>query len=498
MTQKPLIKIIILFVAALLLSLAFAPFPCRFFAFFALIPLFWVIEHSSKSFFWGWLFGTCASLFHLWWLWFLVVPVEPITRLLLNIGVLLLFGYLGLYFGIFAFINRRLGLWTAPLILPLLEFLKSRTQIAFPWDLLGYTMTPWPAFIQTAAIGGVYLISAWIVLINLLLYKFGAEVIKSRGKWRQPLPYFIGIIIAFLIPIGYAIFHQRPTKPWFEVAILQPNVSPLDKGDWSSKEKIQSDLIRLTKKAAKSKPKMVIYPETATLVDITHSTTMGPALHHLAESLNIEIFTGSPIYDDEHRTWHNGAVLISPERDSITERYYKLRLVPFSEKIPYADELPLIRRLIGTADMGNWDRGWQWTVFNSRIGKISGLICFEAIFPDLAREFARRGSQLFVVVTNDGWFGKLPGAYQHAELAIMRAVENGVPMVRSANNGISFIVDPYGRVIKKTGLFIEEVLTGTVPEPLNSTPYRQFGDLVLLFYPFLIIIGIILRRVNRI
>lgn len=424
--------------------------------------------------------------------------------MLLNIGVVLLFGYLGLYFGIFALMARRIGLWASPLLLPLLEFLKSRTQIAFPWNLLGYTMTPWPVFIQPAALGGVYLVSAWIVLLNLLFYKLGAELIAAcrmphaTYRMRQkPLAYFAGLVIAFLFPIGYAVFHQRPTKPWFQVAILQPNVSPLDKGDWSAREKIQSDLIRLTKEAAKSKPQLVIYPETATLVDITHSTTMGPALKRLADSLNIEIFTGTPIYDDDHRTWHNGAVLISPERNSFTERYYKLRLVPFSEKIPYADKLPIIRQLIGTADMGNWDRGWQWTVFNSRVGRISGLICFEAIFPDLAREFVRRGSRLFVVVTNDGWFGKLPGAYQHAELGVMRTVENGVPMVRSANNGISFIIDPYGRVLKKTALFTEEILTGTVPEPLSSTPYRQSGDLLLLPYLLLLIAGIIVRRVVR-
>ncbi|MEO0004556.1 MAG: apolipoprotein N-acyltransferase, partial [candidate division WOR-3 bacterium] len=143
----------------------------------------------------------------------------------------------------------------------------------------------------------------------------------------------------------------------------------------------------------------------------------------------------------------------------------------------------------------NWDRGWNYTVFQSRVGKLSGLICFEAIFPDLAREFVRRGSRLLVVVTNDGWFGRLPGAYQHAELAVMRTVENGVPMVRSANNGISFIVDPYGRVLKKTRLFEQTVLSGTVPESLNPTPYRRYGDWLVLIYPSLLILGVILRRI---
>ncbi len=409
---------------------------------------------------------------------------------------MLLFGYLGLYWGVFALVGRRLGLWSSPLLLPILELIKSRTQIAFPWDLLGYAMTPWWHFTQLAGLGGVYILSAWIVLINLLIYKAGQEIVKGLS-WKRCAPYLIGLTLTFLFPIGYSLLQKRLNQPWFQVAIIQPNVSPLDKGDWKSREKIQSDLIRLTKEAAEKRdsnlPLLVIYPETATLVDVTHSTTIGPALQRLSDSLDIEIFTGSPIYDDDHRTWHNGAVLIRPGTDLIKERYYKLRLVPFSEKIPYSDELPLIRKLIGTADMGNWDRGWEYTVFNSRVGKISGLICFEAIFPDLAREFVRRGSRLFVVVTNDGWFGKLPGAYQHAELAVLRSVENGVPMVRSANNGVSFIVDPYGRVLKKTRLFTQEILSGVVPQPLSSTPYRRLGDILLVFYPLGLLVGIVVR-----
>jgi len=479
-------KVFWLLVASIGLGFAFAPFSGRFFALLALVPLFWVIEHSRRVFFWGWLFGFFACGFHLWWLWVLVVPVEPITRLLLNLGVVLLFGYFGVYFGFFAYSVRKIGFWSAPLILPILEFLKSRTQIAFPWDLLGYALTPWTVFIQPAALGGVFLISAWVVLVNLLIYR----LIFRQGKRG----YFIGLVLAFVIPLAYGLIRMKPNQPWFEVAIVQPNVSPLDKGDWNSRERIQADLIRLTHLAQKSKPALVIFPETATLVDITHSTEMGPCLHRLADSLNIEIFTGTPIYDDRHRSWHNGAVLIQPGQDTIKERYYKMRLVPFSEKIPYSDELPIIRKIIGTADMGNWDRGWNYTVFKSGQGPLSGLICFEAIFPDLAREFVRRGSRLIVVVTNDGWFGRLPGAYQHAELAVMRTVENGVPMVRSANNGISFIADPYGRVLKKSRLFEQTVLTGTVPKPIGSTLYRRFGDWLILIYPAVLLLGLLVKR----
>ena len=428
------------------------------------------------------------------------MPVEPITRILLDIGVVLLFAYLGLYVGVFAWLTRRWGLWAAPLIWPLLELLRTKSQIGFPWGLLGYSMTPYVPFIQPASLGGVYLVSAWIVLVNVLLYLLLAGL-KQQAPSRKPQARTIiwraaGLALAFAGPLLFSAFYVRPLKPWFDVAIVQPNVSPLDKGDWDSREQIQADLVRLTRQSATTRPDLILYPETATLVDVTRSTTVGPVIARLADSLGTEIFTGTPLFDQRHNSWHNGAVLIRPGEQPIRQRYYKIRLVPFSEKIPYSDELPIIRKILGTADMGDWARGRDYTVFSWSGGTLSALICFEAIFPDLTREFTRRGSQLLAVVTNDGWFGRLVGAQQHAELAVLRAVENGVPMIRSANNGISFIVDPYGRIVKRTQLFVQTILAGPVPQPLAPTPYLRHGDWFTLACLLALVAGLIVLRVR--
>lgn len=476
----------------------------------ALVPLFWIIRDAKpgRAFLWGWLFGGLTFGFHLWWLWLLVVPVEPVTRILLDLGVVLLFAYLGLYIGLFAWLTRRWGFWAAPLIWPLLELVRTKSQIAFPWGLLGYTMTPYVPFIQIASIGGVYLISAWLVLVNVLFYKlyasrFTPDAPDARRKAsgvrrnaRRMLGPALSLAAAFAVPLVFSAFYVRPLKPWFNVAIIQPNVSPFDKGDWDSREQIQADLARLTRQAAATKPDLILYPETATLVDVTRSTTIGPVIRGLADSLQTEIFTGTPLFDERRNSWHNGAVLIRPGEEPVKQRYYKMRLVPFSEKIPYVDELPIIRRIVGTADMGDWTRGHDYTVFNWSHGTLSALICFEAIFPDLTREFTRRGSQLLAVVTNDGWFGRLVGAQQHAELAVLRTVENGVPMIRSANNGISFIADPYGRVLKKTPLFTQAILAGPVPQPLAPTPYSRYGDWFMLACVLGLIVGLVVLRVR--
>jgi apolipoprotein N-acyltransferase len=447
------------------------------------------------------LFGGLLFAAHLWWLWFLVVPVEPLTRTLLNVGVVLLFAYLGLYVGVFSWLTRRWGLWAAPLIWPLLEFLRTKSQIGFPWGLLGYAMTPYTPLIQPASIGGVYLVSAWLVLVNVLVYRLvktaRPQAASPRPQSRTLVRRAAWLVLAFAAPLLFSAFYIRPLRPWFNVAIVQPNVSPLDKGDWDSRAAIQSDLVRLTRQSAATHPALILYPETATLTDVTRSETMGPAIRGLADSLGTEIFTGTPLYDERRNSWHNGAVLIRPGEEPIGQRYYKIRLVPFSEKIPYADELPIIRRVLGTADMGDWARGHSFTVFNWSHGTLSPLICFEAIFPDLTREFTRRGSQLLAVVTNDGWFGRLVGAQQHAELAVLRTVENGVPMIRSANNGISFIADPYGRILKRTPLFAQTVLTGEVPRPLAPTLYRRYGDWFILACLLGLTAGLVVLRLRR-
>ena len=305
------------------------------------------------------------------------------------------------------------------------------------------------------------------------------------------------LLLIIILPLAWSALRVKPTEPWFRVAIIQPDVSPLDKGDWDSRERIQGDLLRMTREAATKHPDLVVFPESATLVDVTRSPTLGHALRGLVDSLGIEIVTGTPLWDIPRGTWHNGAVILRPHEDSVLQRHYKTRLTPFSERIPYAEQMPFLRRLVGTADMGNWALGHEHHVFDWAKGTLSCLICYEAIFPDLTRTFARLGSQLHVVVTNDGWFGRLPGIHQHAELSVMRAVETGLPMVRSANNGISMIVDPYGRVLKRTPLFTQTTLEGMVPKPLAPTPYVRWGDWFIILSLIMMAFAVVLRIIRR-
>jgi apolipoprotein N-acyltransferase len=478
-------RLTLLAASALALSFAFSPFPLRFLSLVALIPLLWIIETepAARAFRYGVFFGAVFFMFHLWWLWTLVVPVEPVTRILLDIGVVLLFGVLGLFVGLFALAAKKLGIWWSPLIWAALEWLRSQSEMGFPWGLLGTSLTPYVPLIQSASIIGVYGISALVVLMNLLTWR----IIAGRKR-----AVFVPLLAAsVLIPLGFGLARIRPNPTWFRVGIIQPNVSPLDKGEPSVRDATWADMLRMSHEAVAQDASLLVYPETASLVDIERSSSFRDSLQQMADTSGTFILTGSPAF---HATEYlNATALIEPHR-SLTQLYYKLHLAPFSERFPFVRSIPFLRNIM-TRDMGDAGSGVEFKVFEAMLKEDPGgrgllptpysqlpsvrfctPICFEGIFPELTRQFAVRGAELIVNVTNDGWFRKTPGPYQHCELMLMRATENGLPFVRSANNGISLVADPYGRVLKRTPLFVSTSLVQDVPRPLSPTFYRRFGD----------------------
>jgi len=496
-----LFRLLLLALAALGLSLAFSPFPLRFLSPLALIPLFWIVETEKpvKVFRYGLFFGSVFFLFHLWWLWTLVVPVAPITRVLLDIGCTVLFVYLGLWVALFALGAKYLGIYASPFIWAALEWLRSQTEAGFPWGLLGTSLTPVPHLIQAASITGVYGISALVVWLGLLCYKLISD---KRRKL------FAGLLIASVaIPLLYGAVRIKETFPWFKAGIVQPNVSPTEKGLVSEREANWRNMLRLAHGAVNQGARVLVFPETSTLVPLDQPTWYRDSLKHLADSSGVLIITGTPLY--RSYGYYNAAAIIEPIKP-ITEYYYKIHLAPFSEHFPFVNKIPLLRKIM-TQDMGDCLPGTEFKVFrvrglNTRTQKweenrFSVPICFEGIFPGLIREFANDSAGVIVVVTNDGWFGKTPGPYQHCELMIMRAVENGVPLVRCANNGISLVTDAYGRVQASTGLYVMTSLVSEVTRPLLNTFYRRFGDVFayacLLLIALLIPIRLILALFRR-
>lgn len=435
----------------------------------------------QKTFIYGFIYGFLFSIGHLWWLYFLRPSITSSTKILLFIGIIVLFFYLALYFALFSYLTKITSLYFAPLILPILEFIRTKSEIGFPWGLIGSTQTNNLIFLNTASFWGIYGISALVVFINLVIYK----IIFINNK--KPFFWLISLVVGLSI---FYYFSRLKTLPdYFKIALLQPNVLPEEKGTREEQIKLLTQLVSMTKKAAKEKPYLIVYPETASLIDITIDSPYKEFLKTIADTYNCYLFIGTPRYENDGKEfkYYNGAVLFAPQKGIVGE-YRKMRLVPFSERIPYYEKIKIFR-LIETEDMGNYSKGEDYTIFQTNKISFCCAICFESIFPDLIREFVKRGARMIVNITNDGWFGRTFGPYQHYELAIARAVENGVPLVRCANNGISLFCDPFGRIYQKSNLFKEEIIFGYVKMPLKNTIYRQFGDwfiyfsiLVIFFY----------------
>jgi apolipoprotein N-acyltransferase len=184
---------------------------------------------------------------------------------------------------------------------------------------------------------------------------------------------------------------------------------------------------------------------------------------------------GSPAYEDVDgvRKLYNSAFLLSAE-GKLLGRSDKVHLVPFGEYVPLAKALPFVRKLV--EGVGDFSPGERLEALDTGRGKIGVLVCFEGIFPELSRRYARAGAQVLVNITNDAWYGRSSAPYQHLSMASFRAVENRLPLIRAANTGITAIIDCNGHITGETPLFKEAFVVDRVTLGTSGTFYTRFGD----------------------
>jgi len=235
---------------------------------------------------------------------------------------------------------------------------------------------------------------------------------------------------------------------------------------------------RLTREAAASRPKpsVILWPETSLPFYVRLEAPRLRRLIGLAREVGVPILAGYPdarLDSNGDVLTHNAAGLVLPS-GSIAGQYEKIHLVPFGERIPFQGLFPFL----GGFDLGQaeWTPGTRPVIFTHAGPAFGVLICFESIFPGHTRRFALEGAQYLVNITNDEWFGRTAGPIQHADLAILRSVELGLSIARSANTGVSMLIDPYGRVEVRTPLFTEAIVTGDVKVGIGPTLFTQWGD----------------------
>ncbi len=459
-------------------------------AFLALAPMFVaLLRHRPgrmESFRAGFLAGSASFITMLWWIVKLIPTAGVTIPWLMTPALVVLVLYLALYPAFFALILASLTRWrlvafvvAAPATWAILEVARSRGELAFPWGVLGYSLTDQPALLQTAEFAGVFGVSFLIVLVNALV----AGSVAARGpRAKAWCGVFAGCVAGGMWLYGaHAIdtFRLAPDRS-IRVALAQPNIDLALK--WKPEFK-DSTFALIEKQAVEARAEdvdMVIFPETSAPMYIENSPVDKLRLVDLARALETPIYIGflDHRFDGPARALntYNSSGLI--RADGSIDKYDKRHLLPFGEALPLAWRYRWIRKI----DFGqaNFQRGPRRVPLSGDGVVFTPLICFESVFPDLCRDGVREGAELFVNITNDGWFGDTPGPHQHAQMAIVRAVEFRRWLVRSANSGITMVVAPSGEVTQSLDLYNEALLIADVGLRSGETFYARHGELPLM------------------
>ncbi|MDD5451350.1 MAG: apolipoprotein N-acyltransferase [Desulfovibrionales bacterium] len=480
--------------SGLLLTLSFPKIGAAALAWIALIPFLIAIDGGSprRAFLSGLIFGLVHYSGLLYWVAGVMYNYGnlPVT---VSVAILLLLViYLSLYTAAFACliaVTKKAGLgiiFTAPVLWVSLEYLRAKLLTGFPWENISYTQYTNLHVIQICDILGNYGLSFYIVLVNAVL----ASLIYSRqaGQNRaRAFKLYIPVLLAVsLVYWGYGFYRLQDieekikTAPRIRAAVVQGSI----KQDLKWSPLWQRETINiydgLSREAARGfDTDILIWPETAAPFYFQDGGPLSDTILRLTGDLKTNLLFGAPAYakaEDGKPLYLNSAYLLSANEGAI-HRYDKVRLVPFGEYVPARPLLPFIGKLV--ASVGDFTPGRSLKPLAAARMRIGILICFESIFPELARQQVRNGANLLVNITNDAWFGRSSAPYQHMSMAVFRAVENRISLARAANTGISLFVRPTGEITQTTSLFTPAFLREEIVLVSEKTVYNQWGE----FFP---------------
>ena len=478
----------------LVLTLAFPKIDQGWLAWIALTPLLLALRQAERKtgFLLGFTFGMAHNLSLVYWTVHTMHLYGNIP-LFQSIGILFLFAaYLSLYPAIFGSLLAWLRpaphrlLWTAPVLWVCLEMLRDHLFTGFPWELLGYTQYRHLWVIQIADIFGVYSVSALIVFVNCVLAVGLLSWLEL--PWHPHLPSktaatrMAAVAIVVLVGINaYGVWRLRSTDRiaasarQVKVAVIQGNIDQAQKWDPRFQVLTTAKYRRLSLEPAAKSADLVVWPETAAPFYLLKDKILTNMVMEGIKNTKAYFIIGSPSYAEagDRPIFHNSAYLISPQGKP-EGQYDKVHLVPFGEYVPLKRFLPFIHKLV--AQVGDFKPGLKGATLHWANHQVGMLICYEVIFPELARAMTRNGADLLVNITNDAWFGRTGAAYQHFSMAVFRAVENRRFLARAANTGISGFIDAGGRILAATDLFKEAVVALPVSLMQIRSLYSRWGD----------------------
>jgi apolipoprotein N-acyltransferase len=440
-----------------------------------------------------------------------------------------LIAYLALFPALFAVLVRRVvlasgavALMAAPLVWVTTEIGRTYLLTGFPWVLLGYSQATVLPIAQLASIFGVYGVSMLVAAVSSALAvlavgagpaEAGHHVQESSARrpdstWRPASagPSLVAAMVALVLVV--AIWGSRRVAAGdltragepIRVGLIQGNVDQGEKWDATRAGAIFQDYLAKTRQAMREGAELVVWPESSTPFYFEEDSASADQVRTLARQARVPILVGSDQVEwrvtNDRRVpdkFFNSAFLVRAD-GSTAGIYRKIHLVPFGEYVPLKRLLFFAAPLVeAVSDFSAGDKAELLPVDGHRI---STAICYEIVYPELVRRFVTGGSEMLTTITNDAWFGKTSAPYQHFEQAAMRGIENGRYLVRSANTGISGIVDPYGRVLERTAIYQPAVVVGEARFLRTSTFYARHGD-VLAYASVVITLALLVTGSRR-
>ena len=472
-------------VSGALFVLSFPKFGHPAFGWIALTPLLVALSGAAlrRAFLLGLATGIIYFTGTLYWITRVMAVyggLQTWVAVLINAALI---AYLALFPALFALITRRIvmaygrsALMAAPVVWVATELGRSYIT-SFPWVLLGYSQVTVLPIAQLASLFGVYGLSMLVAAVSAAL------AFAAAGPRQGPVRY-MPAAGAVMIVLAIAVWGSRrvAASEWtragepIRIGMIQGNVDQAQKWDVKRASAIFQDYVNLTRQAIREGAQLVLWPESSTPFLFEEDLPAAAVVRTLAQQARVPIVFGSDqIERGRPDRFFNSAFLV--RADGTTGGVYrKMHLVPFGEYVPFQRLLFFAAPL--TEQAGTFSPGLNPELLPVDGHRLSVAICYEVVYPDLVRQFVAGGSELLTTITNDAWFGQTSAPVQHFQQAAMRAIENGRYLVRSANTGISGIVDPYGRVLAQTPIFESAVLVGEARFLRTSTFFSRHGDVL--------------------
>ena len=442
-----------------------------------------------------WYLGTCYWVFHVMHLY---GRLSPFVSFLL----LILFSlYLGLNHGIFgallawagqarAGFSRR-ALVLAPFLWVTVELIRTYV-VGFPWDLLGTAQVDNVPLSRIATVTGVYGLSFEIALVNTV---FAATFLVHKSRRKAMIA---AALVSSIALQSEQLVRFEPVPSDSQATLVQQNVPIRDDWNYEDYDKLLSELSAIsTTPPGSARPGLIVWPESPAPFFLNDQRFVG-TVSAVARNADAYLIAGSiglrPDTKSTAEEIYNSAVLVSPQGGMVA-RYDKVHLVPFGEYVPFARVLSFAKALTG--EVGNFVSGNDRAPLAFGDRRVGVFICYESIFPGEVRQIAERGADVFVNISNDGWFGETAAPWQHLNMARMRAIENNRWLLRDTNTGITAVIDPLGRVVQQLPRNQRAVLQASYGHLAETTFYTRDGDWFPIFCAIISIIGLFFRFRER-